>query len=256
MQLAIQRRGKILDMLREDGHVKVTELAKIFGVTEVTIRQDLEKMELEHMLKRVYGGAVMVDTDRHVESLTVLNRNNLPQKQAIAREALKRIHDGDTIILDSGSTTTEIANLLTKGYQNLNVITNAINIAIILGQNPGININVTGGEFKQPTLSLTGQRAADYFQGLHADKVFLATAGIDVNSGLTYPSMSDLPVKKAMIESSDKVYLVADSSKIGRSSFATLGPLSLVDDIITDNGVSENNFEMFLKNNVKCVIAK
>lgn len=255
-QLAEQRRGKILGMIREDGHVRVNELAHAFDVTEVTIRQDLERMEQEHLLKRVHGGAVMLDTDVRVESLSVLNRDNLPYKQAIAREAVKLIHDGDSIILDSGSTTTEIANLLIEGYQNLNIITNALNIALILGKNTGINVNVTGGEFKQPTLSLTGQRAADYFHGLHANKVFLATAGIDIKAGLTYPSMSDLPVKHAMIDSADEVYLVADSTKIGRSAFAALGPLSLVDHVITDSNISSSDRELFAKYNLDVIVAK
>lgn len=255
MQLAEQRRDKILDMLKEDGHVKVNELSKIFEVSDVTIRQDLEKMEQDGLLKRVHGGAVLLETENRVESLTILNRGNVPAKQAIAREAVKLVHEGDTLILDSGSTTTEIASLLVDAFQNLNIITNSLNIALILGRNQGFYINVTGGEFKAPTLSLTGQRAADYFKGLHADKVFLATAGINIKTGLTYPSISDLPVKRAMIDCADEVYLVADSSKIGKSSFATLGPLSLVDDVITDSKISDSDRELFQKYNVKVIVA-
>ena len=221
MLLAAQRREKIVAMLREDGHVKVSELSKVFGISEVTIRQDLEKLG----------------------------------KMAIAREAVKRIKDGETIILDSGSTTTEIARLI-SGYSNLTVITNAINIAMILGKDPGINLNVTGGEFKSPTLSLTGPKAAEYFKGLHADKVFLATAGINVTNGLTYPSMSDLVVKKAMIDVSDRVYLVADSTKVGKSSFATLGKLSMVDTIITDSNISKDDEALFRSYDLKCIIAQ
>ena len=136
------------------------------------------------------------------------------------------------------------------------MITNALNIALIIGANPSINVNVTGGEFKQPTLSLTGQRAADYFQGLHANTLFLATAGIDIDDGLTYPSMSDLPVKKAMIESANKVYLVADSSKIGHCAFATLGSISLVDTIITDKGISDEDRLTLGKYKVECILAE
>jgi len=255
MLLAAQRREKILEMLREDGHVKVSELSKIFNVTEVTIRQDLERLEEDQLVQRVHGGAILNNAGNNVREFAVLNNDNLTAKQAIAREAVKRIHDGDTIILDSGSTTTEIAKLI-KDVSDLTVITNALNIAMILGSNPGINLNVTGGEFKSPTISLTGQKAADFFTNLHADKVFLATAGINVESGLTYPSMSDIVVKKAMIDSSDKVYLVADSSKIGKSAFACLGSLSLVDDIITDSNISPQDEQLFRQYNIKCVIAQ
>lgn len=147
------------------------------------------------------------------------------------------IHEGDCVILDSGSTTTEIAKLLCN-FKDLTVITNALNIALILGGNHNINLIVTGGEFKAPTLSLTGEMAAASFTNLHANKLFLATAGVSSNMRLTYPSMSDLVVKNAMIKSADKVFLVADSSKFGNSAFASLGPISLVQTIITDNKIS------------------
>ena len=103
-------------------------------------------------------------------------------------------------------------------YKDLTVITNALNIALILGENHGINLIVTGGEFKAPTLSLTGKMAADSFKDIRANKLFLATAGISSDMKLTYPSLSDLVVKSAMIESASKVYLVADCSKIGVSA--------------------------------------
>lgn len=255
MLLGAQRREKILEMIREDGHVKVTILSKIFNVTEVTIRQDLERMEDEGLCQRVHGGAILKNAGANVSEFLVLNQDNLAAKQAIAREAVRYIKDGDTIILDSGSTTTEIARLIT-GFSNLTVITNAINIAMILGKDPGINLNVTGGEFKSPTLSLTGTKAAEFFDSLHADKLFLATAGINVTRGLTYPSMSDLVVKRAMIDVSDRVFLVADSTKVGKSAFATLGKLSLVDTIITDSNIKPEDRDLFRSYNLRCVVAQ
>jgi DeoR/GlpR family transcriptional regulator of sugar metabolism len=255
MLLAAERREKILEMLREDGHVKVSELSKVFGISEVTIRQDLEKLEEEQQLPRVHGGAILNNAGNNVREFSLVTRDHQDAKQAIAREAVKLIKNGDTIILDSGSTTTEIAHLI-MGFTNLTVITNALNIAMILGSNPGINLLVTGGEFKSPTLSLTGQKAADFFVNLHADKVFLATAGINIETGLTYPSVSDLVVKKAMIDASEHVYLVADSSKIGKSAFACLGSLSLVDTIITDDAMTLKDQELLLRQNIDIVIAK
>jgi DeoR/GlpR family transcriptional regulator of sugar metabolism len=123
------------------------------------------------------------------------HQEHLDKKELIASKCLEFIESGDTIILDSGSTTTEVAKKL-KGLKNLTVITNALNIALMLGAEPGIEVIVTGGEFKPPTLSLTGQKAADFFRGLHVQKLFLATAGISLKAGLTYPSISDLVVKK------------------------------------------------------------
>jgi DeoR/GlpR family transcriptional regulator of sugar metabolism len=157
--------------------------------------------------------------------------------------------------LDSGSTTTEIAKNLI-GFKHLTVITNALNIAMMLGSEPGIELIVTGGEFKPPTLSLTGQKAADFFKGLNVQKLFLATAGISLKSGLTYPSISDLVVKKAMIDAAETIYLVADSTKIGQSSLASLGALSLIDSVITDAGISEAEKEHFRSNDIELVIAE
>lgn len=255
MMFAAQRREKILELIREDGHAKVQELSRLFKVTEVTIRQDLEKLEEQGLIKREHGGAILSDAGTNVRNFALANQTNIDAKRAIAREAVKFINDGDTIILDSGSTTTELARLIT-GFHNLTVITNALNIAMILGSDPSINLNVTGGEFKPPTLSLTGMKAASYFNNIHADKVFLATAGINLKTGLTYPSISDLVVKKAMIEASDTVYLVADSSKIGTSSFASLGALSLVDHIITDSKISPDDEKLFQKFDVKYTVSE
>jgi DeoR/GlpR family transcriptional regulator of sugar metabolism len=249
-----QRREKILEMIKEDGHAKVLQLSKIFKVTEVTIRQDLEKLEKDGVIEREHGGAHLKNVGILVKTISLQNQENLIEKASIAQKSVEYINDGDTIILDSGSTTTEIAKLIV-GFKNLTVITNSLNIALILGANPEINLVVTGGEFKAPTLSLTGQKAADFFDNLHVDKLFLATAGITLKSGLTYPSISDICVKRAMIESANAVYLVADSSKIGKSSFASLGALSLIDYLITDSKINEEDKLMLNKHEIKLVIA-
>ncbi len=249
------RREKIFDIIKEDGHAMVTQLSKIFKVTEVTIRQDLEKLEKSGMIKREHGGAFLKDVQTDVRSFRLRNQENLTEKANIAQKAIELVKDGDTIILDSGSTTTEIARKI-SGYRNLTVITNALNIALMLGADPGINLVVTGGEFKAPTLSLTGQKAADFFNNLHVDKLFLATAGITLRSGLTYPSISDIVVKRAMIESADVVYLVADSSKIGKTSFASLGSLSLINYLITDSKITEKNIVMMREHEINLIIAE
>ena len=252
--LAIHRREKIMDLLREDGAAKVLDLARLFKVTEVTIRQDLEKLEKEGLILREHGGAYLKNMKDQVQTFSLTHQENLEKKEIIARKCLEFIEPGDTIILDSGSTTTEVAKKL-KGRKNLTVITNALNIALILGAEPGIEVIVTGGEFKPPTLSLTGQKAADFFKGLHAQKLFLATAGISLKAGLTYPSISDLVVKKAMIDAAETTYLVADSTKMGKAAFASLGALSLIDSIITDSGIEEKHKKLFKDNEIELIIA-
>jgi DeoR/GlpR family transcriptional regulator of sugar metabolism len=252
--LANQRRQKIYELLKEDGSAKVIELAKIFKVTEVTIRQDLEKLEKDSLITREHGGAFLKSIKDNVKSFTLLNSDNMDKKIAIGKMAASLIENGDTIILDSGSTTTEIAhNIL--GRKGLTVITNALNIAIILGADPGIDVIVTGGEFKPPTLSLTGQKAADFFKGIHVDKLFLATAGISLRSGLTYPSISDIMVKKAMIDASDITYLVADSTKIDKNALASLGALSMIHYVITDGCIDPKYLKLFKDNEIEIILS-
>lgn len=233
-------------MIQEDGHAKVQALSKIFGVSEVTIRQDLEALEQMDLVQREHGGAFLKDIATPVRTGQVMNQSNLQLKQEIAKKAQNLIEEGDVIILDSGSTTTEIAKLLVN-YKRLTVITNAINIATILGGNPGITLILTGGEFKAPTLSLTGEIAAQILTQFHASKLFLATAGISPTMNLTYPGLSDLIVKKTMIEISDTVYLVADSKKLGISAFATLGSITMADYFITDKFITEEDTALLLE---------
>lgn len=249
-----QRRDKILELLKEDGSAKVIDLARIFKVTEVTIRQDLEKLEKDGLVTKEHGGAYLKNVEDQVRTFSLGNQENIDKKELIATKCLEYIESGDSIILDSGSTTTEIAKKL-RGYKNLTVITNALNIALILGAEPGIEVIMTGGEFKPPTLSLTGQKAADFFKGINVQKLFLATAGISLKSGLTYPSISDLVVKKAMIDAADTTYLVADSTKIGKSAFASLGALSLINYIITDASIEEKHKQVFHDNEIELIIA-
>ncbi|WP_114781709.1 DeoR/GlpR family DNA-binding transcription regulator [Botryobacter ruber] len=251
---ANHRREKIFEVIKEDGSAKVVDLAKLFKVSEPTIRQDLEKLEEEGLVIKEHGGAYLKNVQTQVQEVSLANQENIEKKELIASKCLQYIESGDTIILDSGSTTTEIAKKL-KGFKNLTVITNALNIALMLGAEPGIEVIMTGGEFKPPTLSLTGQKAADFFKGINVQKLFLATAGLSLKAGLTYPSISDLVVKKAMIDAAETTYLVADSTKIGKSAFASLGALSLIDYIITDAGIEDKSLKVFQDNEIELIIA-
>lgn len=247
-----QRRMRILNLIREDGHAKVQKLSEIFDVSEVTIRQDLEALEKEGYVQREHGGAFLKEFDSFAKTGLLLNQTNMEAKREIAQKAVKLIEEGDSIILDSGSTATELAKLLVN-FNSLTVITNALNIAYILGSNPRINLIVSGGDFKAPTLSLTGELAANVFKSFHVKTCFLATAGISKDLQLTYPSVSDLVVKSAMIRAAENVYLIADSTKIGDTSFANLGRISLVDALICDSNLPEDVKSKLKDMNVKII---
>jgi DeoR/GlpR family transcriptional regulator of sugar metabolism len=252
--LAEQRRLKILELLQEEGSARVSDLSKTFDVSEPTIRQDLEKLETEGFIVREHGGAFLKSVPQQVASFALQHQENMDKKACIGKKAAEFIHDWDAIILDSGSTTTEVAKNLSQ-KQHVKIVTNALNIALLLGSHPFFEVLVTGGEFKAPTLSLTGEIAANFFRQFHVDKLFLATAGISWETGLTYPGLSDLPVKKAMIDSASEVYLVADSTKIGQAAFASLGGLDLITYFITDDGISSADRKLFEQKGVEVIIA-
>lgn len=254
--LAEPRRMKILEWLQEEGSARVRDLSAAFGVTEATIRHDLERLDTDGHLEREHGGAYLRSMPLQVQSMSLQQHvTNMAKKQKIGRAAASLVNDGETIIIDSGSTTTEVANNLV-GRQNLNVITNAINIALLLGALPSITVHMPAGQFKAPTLSLTGEKSSEFFTGVFAETLFLATAGVSFEAGLTYPSIADLYVKRAMIKAASRVYLVADSTKIGRTSFSSLGPVSLVQGLVTDEGISRKDRAAFERLGVEVLIAK
>jgi DeoR/GlpR family transcriptional regulator of sugar metabolism len=245
---------KILELLQEEGSARVSYLSDAFGVSEPTVRQDLERLEDEGYIVREHGGAYLRSITSQVRSLSLQHRENMGEKAIIARTAAGLINDGDRLILDSGSTVTEIAKLL-KGKRDLTVVTNALNIALIVGSEYGFDLFVTGGEFKAPTLSLTGEKAQASLRNVYVDKLFLATGGISPNLELTYPGLADLPVKRAMIEAATMVYLVADSTKIGKRSFASLGSMRDVNVFITDSDIDNETRQRIQELGVEVIIA-
>lgn len=252
--LAEQRRQKILELIRENGAVRVSYLSETFGVTEPTIRQDLVKLEGEGEIVREHGGAFLKDFTKGVREMSLHHMENMDKKMAIGRKAAEFIKDGESIILDSGSTVTEAAKNIAS-VKNLRIITNSLNITLTLGAEPNHEVHLTGGEFKAPTLSLTGAKAAEFMANTVVDKLFLATAGISFKTGLMYPGFSDIPVKRAMIEAAETVFLLADSSKIGKTAFAVLGELERIDYLITDSGISAEDKRRFEELGIKVVIA-
>lgn len=252
--LSEPRRRRILDWIQEEGSARVRELAVAFQVSEATIRQDLERLEQEGQITREHGGAFLNTVPAQVGTMTLHHQDNMDQKRKIGALAADLVKDGETIILDAGTTTTEIALRLVN-RRNLTVITNALNIAIILGAVPGNAVHMPGGQFKAPTLSLSGDSSVEYFRNIFAAKLFLATAGVALDAGLTYPSFADLQLKEAMIKAASHVYLVADSSKINKSSFTRLGSLDVIHSFITDAGISASDANAFKSRGIEVLIA-
>jgi DeoR/GlpR family transcriptional regulator of sugar metabolism len=252
--LAEPRRISILDWLKEEGSARVRDLAEAFGVSEATIRQDLERLETEGLITREHGGAFLRSMPQQVRDMALQHQVHMEAKRRIGRLAASLVGDGRTIILDSGSTTTEVARHLLE-RQDLTVVTNALNIALMMGALPSCSVHVTGGQFKAPTLSLSGERSAGFLDGLHAEVCFLATGAVSLEAGLTYPSLADLHIKRAMVRAAARVCLLADSSKIGRNAFSALGPVDLIHTLITDQGLRDEDRRGFESRGVTVLVA-
>lgn len=253
--LAEPRRRKILEWLQEEGSARVRDLSGAFEVSEATIRQDLERLEADGYVSREHGGAYLKTLPRQVETLSLQHLENMDKKRKIGARAASLVGGGETIILDAGSTTTEVAHGLLN-RQGLTVITNALNIALILGAVPGFAVHMPGGQFKAPTLSLSGDKSVEYFRDILAGKLFLATAGVSLEAGLTYPSFADLQLKQAMIKAAQHVYLVADSTKINRTSFTRLGTLDVIHSFITDDGIRDEDAREFERRGIELIVAR
>ena len=253
--LAEPRRMKILEWLQEEGSARVRDLSAAFAVSEATIRQDLERLDADGYITREHGGAYLKSVPQQVESLSLHHVQNMDRKLKIGQAAAALVGDSETIIIDSGTTTTQFAENL-RPRQDLNIITNALNIALLLGGNPTNTVHMPAGQFKAPTLSLSGEKSVDFFVGIYAEKLFLATAGISFDAGLTYPAIGDIYVKRAMIKAASKVYLLADSTKIGRMSFSSLGGVELVHTLITDDGISAEDVAGFEKRGIEVIVAR
>lgn len=252
--LAEPRRMRILEWLQEEGSARVRDLSAAFGVSEATIRQDLERLETEGNITREHGGAYLKSIPQQVQSMTLQHVENMDKKYAIGMAAAGLVSNNDTLIIDSGTTTTKFAENL-KSRQDLNIITNALNIALILGAIPTNTVHMPAGQFKAPTLSLSGEKSVEFFVGIYAQKLFLATAGVSFDVGLTYPAIGDIYVKRAMVKAASHVYLLADSTKIGRVSFSALGGVELVHTLITDDGITDEDRTQFEKRGVEVIVA-
>jgi len=251
----VSRRAKILEELETKGQVTVSELSKMFKISEVTIRNDLTHLEKQNMLIRARGGAIKVKYYRMGidPSLSDKQKEYLKEKQRIGKAALKFIEDGDTIVLDSGTTTTEIAKNLEQ-FKNLTIITNALNIAIILSEYDGFNIYMPGGILRKKSLSLVGVLADENISKFYCDKLFLGVDGFDTTHGLSTPNSEEAHLNLIMISVAKKVIVVTDSRKFLRRRFAFISPISSINVVITDSGIREEDKNRLEKNGVEVVI--
>ncbi|MGN6211885.1 transcriptional repressor AgaR [Parafilimonas sp.] len=254
-RFTVSRRKKILEHIKETGEVMVTQLSKEFNVSEVTIRNDLEHLERKNLLVRARGGAI--HTENHVgidQRITEKHKIHAAEKAAIGKLASSLINDGETIIIDSGTTTAEIVKHL-DGIKHLNVITNALNIANLLAAHPAVNVIIPGGYLRQNAMSLVGPLAEKNLRNFFVDKVFLSTDGFDTKQGIFTPNIDEAHLNGIMIEIAKEVILVTDSSKFKRKSLAFICGLDKIKKVVTDNGIAIDDKKRLEEAGIEVLVA-
>lgn len=237
--LAQDRRKKILDMLVSAGYLNANQLADEFDVDSSTIRRDLIYLEKTQQIVRTHGGVLPVLlTERQDTPYNIRKSRHHEQKVAIGRYAASLIADGDSVILDNGSTVYELAAQLVN-KNNLTIITNDLNVAMLLSQYPAINLNVTGGVVVGNAYTLVGPDATRKFNEVYADWAFLGAEGVHPEAGITNVNAIELPTKKAILTSAKTRVVLADTSKLGYRALSHVCDITDIDMIITDKKRSD-----------------
>ena len=248
-----ERRQHILSIAQNEGRVRVRDLSKALGISQITIRKDLDHLQAKGLLQRSHGGALPAQPGALFDpSLKEKEKSHHSEKERIGAAAAEIVTEGQCVMLDSGTTTTAVAHAL-KRFSNLTVITNAVNIAAEL---TGTNFEVilTGGILRKNSFSLVGPLAEDMLAEMHADILFLGVDGFDLEIGLTTPNLLESRVNRAMANGASKVVLVCDSTKFNRRSLSRIVPVSAVHHVITDSNIPKPLVEALQNLNIEVTL--
>jgi DeoR family transcriptional regulator, aga operon transcriptional repressor len=249
-----ERRRAIVEMLSREGRVVVTELSRHFETSQVTIRKDLDVLQAHGTIHRTHGGA-LPSRDGATEDPTLPKKGKLHsrEKLRIANSAASMVKEGQVIILSSGTTTTAIARAVRRSFQNLTVITNALNIAAELA-GTAVEVILTGGTLRENSFSPVGPIAEETLRGLSADLLFLGVDGFDVYYGISTPSLLEAKVNRAMVEVAKRTVAVCDSSKFGRRSLSLIVPTSALQEVITDRGAPKSDLQVLKQSGIEVTL--
>ncbi len=249
-----QRQARILELLGHDGYTSVLDLSQLFDVSDMTIRRDLSELHRMGLISRHHGGARMALERGDTEwPLQLREREHLAEKKNIGKVAATYVQDGDVVILDAGTTTLQVARNLTQN--RLTVVSNFLPILYELSNRPNISLIATGGTLYADNQCFIGPFAVDTIHKINANVAIMGTSCLSLKKGLTNRNIGEAEVKQAMIESAEKVILVMDSGKMNRNTLATVGPLEIVDVLVTDDGLSTADRAAIEACGVKVVIA-
>mgnify|MGYP004703087795 CR=1 FL=1 len=252
-----ERRNRILEYLLAGRAITVKELCQLLEASEATIRRDLALLEEEGMLERTHGGAMPGSTAKvnREESFSQKESQLRVQKRAIARKAFALLSDHDSVILDAGTTTFELARLIGRSDLKITVITNSTILASELSCNPHLDLITLGGKVRLNTQASVGSMTINNLRQFSAGKAFVATNGISLDNGLTTPDLEEAAVKHTMLSVAGERYILADHTKFERAALCQIAPLSMVDAIITDQEIDRIVAESYEKREVRLILA-
>ncbi|HEU4973830.1 MAG TPA: DeoR/GlpR family DNA-binding transcription regulator [Baekduia sp.] len=251
---ARERHRLALQALEEHGEVTVAQLSRTTGVSEMTIRRDLEALERKGLLRRVHGGAITAVSRGYEPPFALRASRRGDEKVRIGQAAAALVGEAEALIIDVGTTPLELARALTA-RTGLTILTPNLRAAELLTQNPDLRVIVTGGIARPGELSLVGDLAERAFADLRCDTVFLGAGGIDPDAGVTEFNLDDARVKRAALASARRCVVLADSTKLERVAVASVCPLDRVDVLVTDEGASDDVVARFVEHEVEVVRA-
>lgn len=249
-----ERRQSLLDILRKQPGLRVLELATSLGVSEGTVRNDLNALEQEGLLTRVHGGAILSQRE-HFQNNSFLRRyqQNIAAKLAIAREAAALVNDGDSILLDASSTAYYFAQALSK-RQRLRVMTNGFEVARELAGNTTNVVILIGGIVNNESSSVTGLLSEHIIEELHIEKAFLSCSGFSLERGMTEVHLAEAQLKRKVIESSQELFALVDASKFGKEDLTSFARPEKISRLFTDQHLSSEWAERLQQADVKFTI--
>lgn len=255
MKAAIERRMEIFDLVTQQGKARVEDLAERFNVSSVTIRSDLSFLEKKGYIVRSHGSAI--PNTGVIAELTVneKRRRNSGVKSLIGQAAAKLIKNGDTVILDSGTTTREIASNL-KSVENVVVMTNGLDVAMELASAPNVEVLISGGVLRKSAMSFSGSQAEASLKNFRFDKVFLGVDGFDLRVGITTHNEQEASLNRLMCEISEQVIAVADSTKFGIRSCHMIREFGDIDILVTDSDIPEEYVQRLREMRIEVIIAE
>ncbi len=251
---ASDRHTQLMELLKRRGYCSVVELSQLLNVSPMTIRRDLHMLHEKHIVEVTHGGASFIASKRVEPNFDIRTREHLPEKQAIGRMAAGLfIEAGDVIGVDSGSTAVEIVRNLPDAP--LTIVTHSLAAANVVAHNKQYSLIVLGGMLLHEANCLSGPQAIAALHTLNINKLFLSTSGLLLPDGLSCNNLADAEVKQALINSSRKIILCMDSSKIGRVYLARFAPLDIIDVLVTDNEISDESREAIEQQQIEVITA-